>query len=680
MIRVGIDVGGTFTDLVCLNEASGQIAAVKVPSTSGHEHKGFLEGLQALGVGGKFDQIVHGTTVATNALLQHKGGRVAMLCTRGFRDVIEIGRCMRYAHGSLFDTKFVKPAPLVPRHCRFEVSERMAADGTVLTALDTADLKTAIDEIKGENPESVAICLLNAYANDDHEKKVRSEIQKAFPNAHICTSVEVHRGHQEFERFATTALNAFLMPPVAQYLLLLETTLRESGIQAPILIMSSSGGTLSPASAARLPVRTILSGPVGGVAAAVDLAETVGLDDIITYDMGGTSTDVCVIRGRQPITTDQVIFGGLPVRGMMLEINTVGAGAGSIAYRDIDGALSVGPESAGAVPGPVAYGAGGTQPTVTDANLVLGRLNPDRALGGRIRLDSALAEASLRQLSERTGSLSVHELAEGIVRIAVAKMAGAIREVSVSRGLDPRRFALVAYGGAGPMHAAFVAEELGIKRVIVPQLPGNFSAVGLLTASLKWDAAESLFAALDADSVEKTKAVRKRLSRQVADHLVSEGVDPASITYESFLEMHYVGQASSFSVRLPEGEFDLDELRKLFLAQYEDRYGHANPSRQIAISGIRVIAISQGKRPDLGKLERANGTSAVKETTRQVMFGGKQWACPFVQREHLKPGAAVTGPVLVEESGSMTVVPPGWDLKIDNAMNIHLTRHEKVDE
>jgi N-methylhydantoinase A len=259
-------------------------------------------------------------------------------------------------------------------------------------------------------------------------------------------------------------------------------------------------------------------------------------------------------------------------------------------------------------------------------------------------------------------------------------MAGAIREVSVSRGLDPRRFSLVAYGGAGPMHAAFVAEELGIKRVIVPQLPGNFSAVGLLTASLKWDATESLFAALDANSVEKTKIVRKKLSKQVGDHLVSEGVDPASLTYESFLEMHYVGQASSFSVRLPEGEFELDELRKLFLAQYEDRYGHANPSRQISLSGIRVVAISQGKRPDLGKLERANGESAAQETTRQVTFGGKQWPCRFVQRGSLKPGPKIAGPVLVEESGSMTVVPPGWDLKIDEAMNIHLIRHEKADQ
>jgi N-methylhydantoinase A len=678
MIRVGIDVGGTFTDLVCLNEASGHVTAVKVPSTSGHEHKGFLDGLRALGIEGKFDQIVHGTTVATNALLQHKGGRVAMLCTRGFRDVIEIGRCMRYAHGSLFDTKFIKPAPLVPRHCRFEVSERMGADGSVLTALDTADLESAIGEIKEANPESIAICLLNAYANDDHENEVRNEVLKAFPNAHVCTSVEVHRGHQEFERFATTALNAFLMPPVAQYLLLLETTLRDSGIHAPILIMSSSGGTLSPASAARLPVRTILSGPVGGVAAAVDLAETAGLDDIITYDMGGTSTDVCVVRGRQPITTDQVIFGGLPVRGMMLEINTVGAGAGSIAYCDIDGALSVGPESAGAVPGPVAYGAGGSQPTVTDANLVLGRLNPDRALGGRIRLDAALAERALRQLSERIGSLSVDELAEGIVRIAVTKMAGAIREVSVSRGLDPRRFSLVAYGGAGPMHAAFVAEELGIRRVIVPQLPGNFSAIGLLTASLKWDATESLFTTLDAQSVDKVIAVRTKLSRQVADHLVSEGVDPDTLSYESFLEMHYVGQASSFSVRLPAGAFDLDELRKLFLVQYEDRYGHANPGRRISISGIRVVAISQGKRPDLGKLNRSDKAGAAGQITRPVVFAGKKWPCPFVQREDLTPGAAVSGPMLVEESGSMTVVPPGWDLKVDDAMNIHLIR--QVDE
>ncbi len=679
MIRVGIDVGGTFTDLVCLDDTSGQFVAVKVPSTSGEEHKGFLEGLRALKVDGAFDQIVHGTTVATNALLQHKGGRVAMLCTRGFRDVIEIGRCMRYAHGSLFDTKFVKPAPLVPRHARFEVAERIAADGSTLAEIDTADLNAAIQAMKAIEPESIAICLLNAYANDRHEETIRTAILQAFPDAHICTSVDVHRGHQEFERFATTALNAFLMPPMAQYLLVVESTLRDSGIDAPILIMSSSGGTLSPGSAARLPVRTILSGPVGGVTAAVDLAEMAGLNDIITYDMGGTSTDVCVVRGRQPLTTDQVIFGGLPVRGTMLEINTVGAGAGSIAYVDIDGALSVGPESAGAIPGPACYGTGGTLPTVTDANLVLGRFNAERPLGERIPLRPALAKDALKKLSDRIGSLSMEELAEGIIRIAVAKMAGAIREVSVSRGLDPRRFALVAYGGAGPMHAALVAEELRISRVIVPQLPGNFSAIGLLTADLKWDATESIFAKLDADGVETIRQAKARLAQRVVAHLASENVDTGALQYQVFVEMNYVGQASSFSVRISSDRFDLDDLRGRFLAQYEDRYGHANPSRQITMSGIRVVAIAQGKKPDLSRRLQAAGDGSANTGSRRVIFNGKEWQCPFFLRELLNAGPLGAGPAIIEESGSTTIVPPGWDIAVDAFMNIHLTRREKTD-
>lgn len=677
MIRVGIDVGGTFTDLVCLDESTGTMTALKVPSTTGHEHDGFIAGLHALNAG-PLDQIVHGTTVATNALLQKKGGRVAMLCTRGFRDVLEIGRCMRYAHGSLFDSKFVKPEPLVPREARHEIGERIASDGSVLAPVEPDDIKAAIEALKSDDAQSIAICFLNAYANSEHEKTVKDTIRKAFPDMHVCTSVEVHRGHQEFERFATTALNAFLMPPMTKYLSMLEVSLRSADIRAPILIMSSAGGTLSPSSASELPVRTILSGPVGGVTAAIGLSEALGIDDLITYDMGGTSTDVSVVRKGQALTTEQVIFAGLPVRGSMLEINTVGAGAGSIARYDDDGTLLVGPESAGSIPGPACYGTGSGLATVTDANLVLGRLNSDRALGGSIRLDANESRKVLQDLANEVGSISVERLANGVVRIAVAKMAGAIREISVSRGLDPRRFTLVAYGGAGPMHGAFVAEELGITNVLVPRLPGNFSAIGLLAADLRWDATRSSFSRLDAAGVKDIRAAVDSLRTEVATHLERDGVNAAKLSYETYVQMNYIGQASSFSVRAEDADIDVEPLHAEFLKQYEGRYGHANPNRQIAISGIRVVAVAVSQKPNLKAYKDAKTKSSPSEQSRPVVFDGAEIDCAVLSRDTMKLGETREGPAIIEESGSTTVVPPGWTIAIDEFLNIKLTNNVRT--
>ena len=671
MIRVGIDVGGTFVDVVCLDESTGTMTALKVPSTTGREHDGFINGLNGLSAT-KLDQIVHGTTVATNALLQKKGGRVAMVCTRGFRDVIEIGRCMRYSHGSLFDSKFIKPAPLVAREYRYEIGERIASDGAVLSVIDSGDMKSAVEALKRDGVQSIAICLINAYANSEHEKAVKEQIRAAFPEAHICTSVEVHSGHQEFERFATTALNAFLMPPMTKYLSVLEDALHNANIEAPVLIMSSAGGTLSPVSASELPVRTILSGPVGGVTAAIGLSEATGIEDLITYDMGGTSTDVCVVRKGQALTTEQVIFAGLPVRGSMLEINTVGAGAGSIARYDDDGTLLVGPESAGSIPGPACYGTGSELATVTDANVVLGRLAADRPLGGSIKLNSDDARNALTKVADEVGSISVEHLAEGVIRIAVAKMAGAIREISVSRGLDPRRFTLVAYGGAGPMHGALVAEELGISTVLIPRLPGNFSAVGLLAADLRWDATRSLFCRLDDAGLKDILAAIEDLRIDVSSHLSRDGVGSARLSYETYIQMNYTGQASSFSVRAGESELTVKQLHAAFLKHYEDRYGHANPNRQIAVSGVRVVAVAPSGKANVRSFEEAN-TGAVGEKSRPVVFNGETHDCPLLSRTSLKCGDKHLGPAIIEESGSTTVVPPGWSISVDNLLNIRLT-------
>jgi N-methylhydantoinase A len=674
VIRVGIDVGGTFTDLVCIDDATGQISALKVPSTTGREHDGFVDGVQSLALERPLDQIVHGTTVATNALLQKKGGRVAMICTRGFRDVLEIGRCMRYAHGSLFDSKFVKPDPLVPRDSRIEVGERIGPDGAVLLEVDIDDVAAAIKSLKEVDAQSIAICFINSYANSDHENAVKEAILKAFPDTHICTSIEVHRGHQEFERFATTALNAFLMPPMAKYLSVLETSLRQNKIDAPVLIMSSSGGTLSPSSASRLPVRTILSGPVGGVTASISLGEALGIDDLITYDMGGTSTDVCVIRKGHALTTEQVILAGLPVRGSMLEINTVGAGAGSIARFEDDGTLLVGPESAGSIPGPACYGTGSQLATVTDANLVLGRLNPARALGDRIQPNAAEARAALQRVADDVGSISVEDLSEGVIRIAVAKMAGAIREISVSRGLDPRRFTLVAYGGAGPMHGALVAEELGISRVLVPRLPGNFSAIGLLTADLRWDATRSMFSRLDATGLEEIKTAVATLKDEVAGYLKRDGGNTSQLEFEIYIQMNYIGQASSFSVRADDADISVERLHQAFLTQYEDRYGNANPDRQIAVSGVRVVAVATSQKPDMKSFSAGGRAGKQKAISRKVTFQGVEWDCAVLLRDLFVGEESAEGPAIIEESGATTVVPPGWDFQVDKLLNITLIR------
>lgn len=677
MIRVGVDVGGTFTDLVMLDEASGDVRAIKVPSTSRQEHLGFAEGLRQLAEGSAIvDQIVHGTTVATNALLQRKGGRVAMVCTRGFRDVLEIGRCMRYAHGSLFDAKFVKPAPLVERAARFEVRERVAADGAVVAPLELQSVDDVIAALRIFRPDCIVIGLINAYANDAHERQLRDVLRQSFPQAQICISSEVHRGHQEFERFATAALNAFLMPPMASYMSLLRETLTARGHEAPILIMSSAGGALTPAAASAFPVRTILSGPVGGVTAAIALSNRCNLPNLITYDMGGTSTDVCVVRNGAALTTDQVVFGGLPVRGAMLQINTVGAGAGSIAMVDAEGVLHVGPESAGAVPGPVCYDAGGDRLTVTDANLFLGRLNHDHALGGTIRLKPAPVADAMAKLGAQLG-IAAGELAEGILRIAVAKMAGAIREISVARGLDPRGFALLAYGGAGPMHAAFVAEELGIREVVAPPLPGNFSAVGLLEADLRWEEARSTFLQLDETGAAALRAAVGELKSALALRVAEDVRTPAGVTHEITIDMHYAGQASAFAVRIDEPALDVESLKAAFLVQYRERYGHANESRAISVDGVRVVAVMRTHASmDRGAQAAAKKSATVAARSRTVTFNGSPMDCAIFERSSLAPEWLHDGPAIIEENGATTVVPPGWKAWVDAFSNLRLTKME----
>src|SRR2546426_6056445 len=488
MFIVGIDVGGTFTDLTAVDEGTGRVVVTKVPSRPHHEADAVLTGLAALGIAPRdVRRLVHGTTVGTNTVLERRGARVAILTTAGFRDLIEIGRTKRNIP-ALFVPTFVRPKPVVERRHRYEVIERLAADGSVLVPLAPARVERALEDALAGGAEALAVCFLPSYRNPAHGRAVADAAKGRPPGLPVSCSAEVVAEYREFERFSTTVLNAYLQPLMESYLTGLEERLLATGYTHGVLTIASSGGMMTTETARRLPIKTIFSGPAGGVSQACFVGEATGIRDLITYDMGGTSTDVCLVRDLAPLTTSDGMVGAFPVKVPQIDMHTVGAGGGSIAWLDVDGSLEVGPRSAGARPGPAAYGQGGVEPTVTDANVILGRMGTTRSLGGSIHLDRKLAVDAMEALARNIGTIGLDELAEGILRIAIARMTSSIREVSIQCGHDPRDFTLIAFGGAGPMHSTAVADELAIPRVLVPRYPGNFSALGLLLSDLKHDA------------------------------------------------------------------------------------------------------------------------------------------------------------------------------------------------
>ena len=500
---VGVDVGGTFTDLVAV--VDGELVTAKVPSVRGSEARGIGAALRASGVG-EVDVLAHGTTVATNALLERRGARTALVTTEGFRDVIEIGR---QARASLYDLAAHHPAPLVPRELRFTVRERMGPDG-VLVPLDEGSLSAAVEAVRAAGVDAVAVCLLFSFLHPEHERRVGDALREALPGTRVSLSVELLPEFREYERCSTTVANAYLAPALSAYL---------AEIEPSPLVMQSSGGVVDAATAAERPAACVLSGPAAGVAGAAFVAGLARARDVLTFDMGGTSTDVAAVLGGSAQVTAESVVGGVPIRFPMADIHTIGAGGGSIAWLDDGGALRIGPRSAGASPGPACYGLGGEEPTVTDANLVLGRLQDGAVLGGEIRLDRSLAERALERLG-----MDASEAAEGVIRVVDANMAQALRVVSVERGIDPRGLALVAFGGAGPLHACSLAEELGIGRVLVPRASGVLSALGLAVADLRrdyvgWDAQ------VDLPGAGVTRYVDARYPGQSHELTIEEGAD-----------------------------------------------------------------------------------------------------------------------------------------------------------
>jgi N-methylhydantoinase A len=673
MFIVGIDVGGTFTDLTAVDDATGHVVVTKVPSRPRNEAAAVLEGLAALGIEPrKVRRLVHGTTVGTNAVLERRGAPVAVLTTQGFRDLIEIGRTKRNIP-ALFVPTFVRPRPVVERRRRFEVTERLGADGSVLVPLDPASVERALDGAVASGAEAIAVCLLHAYLSSAHERAIADIAKGRCPALPVSCSADVVAEYREFERFSTTVLNAYLQPLMDGYLGGLEQRLRAVGYAHGVLTVASSGGMMTTETARRLPIKTIFSGPAGGVSQACFVGGASGVRDLITYDMGGTSTDVCLVRDLAPLATSDGMVGAFPVKVPQIDMHTVGAGGGSLAWLDVDGSLQVGPRSAGANPGPAAYGLGGTEPTVTDANVVLGRIGTARRLGGSISLDAARARRAVSDLAARMGEvMTVDALAEGIVRIAVARMTSAIREISIQRGHDPRDFTLVAFGGAGPMHALALADEIGIPRVLVPRHPGNFSALGLLASDIKHD-----------DVRTRVGALRERwallpdlfadMERGARRQLQLEGFDAAQQRMRRSLDLRYRSQA--FELNLGLGDESLAAVEGAFHRHHQAMYGHADPTASIELVNARLSAYGVVARPTAAHHEGGGAElDAALVERRPVRFDGAVHDCPVWERERLPADAELRGPAIVEEFGATTVVPPGWRGALDAHGNLRLER------
>jgi N-methylhydantoinase A len=651
--RLGVDVGGTFTDLIAF--ADGGWTATKVPSTPGDQSEGVIASIRAAGVrqAGAF---AHGMTVATNALLERKGARVALVTTEGFRDLVEIAR---QARPSLYEPHVSPPAPLVARDLRFTVRERMGPEG-VVRPLEEASVDEVVEALRREDVESVAVCLLFGFLHPAHERRVGEILRAVLPGVHVSLSCDVLPEMREYERLATTAADAYLAPRLASYLRRLDERAREAGLPAP-WVMQSSGGVVDLDTAARHAAACVLSGPAGGVVGAGYAASASGYADVLTLDMGGTSTDVAaIVGGRAQVTTESVVA-GIPLRLPMVDVHTVSAGGGSIAWADSGGALRVGPASAGAVPGPASYGRGGTEPTVTDADLFLGYLGDGTRLGGEVELSRELAEEALERVARPLG-LTALETAMGIVRVANAEMLRALRVISVERGVDPRQFALVAFGGAGGLHACALAEESGMRTVLVPKAAGVLSALGLAISDVRRDYARPMLRLLEEDA--GTGDLRAALEELAADAAGELG-DPRT---EWFADLRHRGQ--SFELTVPAG--DLAGLRDAFHDEHERRYGYRMPEEPVELVALRVVATVPVERPPLR--EEPAPASGRAPGSRSVFLDGGWREAPVWSRADLGPGSELSGPGIVELPEATCLVAAGWDGRVDGAGTLILER------
>ncbi len=675
--RLGIDVGGTFTDFAMWDGGKGIVRLIKVPSTPQNQAAGIHHGIKELGCPlEEMERIVHGTTVGTNAILQGGGAKVGLMTTKGFKDLIEIGRTQRLVANSMFKPKFVRPKPLVPRHLRFEISERTHANGEIEKGVDENEVKERSEEMVREGVESIAVCFLHAYRNPENEKEAALVLRNRVPSTPLSLSSEVVPEYREFERFSSTVVNAYLAPLMTHYLQSLESDLKRSDYGRTLFVMSSSGGMISSKTAQSFPIRTILSGPAGGVNGAIYFSRQAGFPNIITYDMGGTSTDVCLVKDLLPMVSSEHQFSGIPIKTLQMEINTVGAGGGSVARVDEDGRLKVGPQSAGADPGPASCGKGGRNPTITDANLLLGRLGSKSLLGGKLRLYPDLAQESLQRLSRELNGLDLYQLSEGILRIAVTKMAGAIKEISVEKGHDPRDYVLVPYGGAGPMHACQIAEELGISTILIPRFPGNLSALGLIISDVRHDDVRSWVKSLRALKMDELDREFQAMERKALSILTAEGFESKDILFKRSLDLRYKGQAFELNISFLEGH-SLEKVGERFHLRFEEMYGHSRPEKYIELVNLRLSSFGVVKPPSFPPYEsKGKSIAGAQKDERQAFFQGRFLGTPIYERDLLPYEEILRGPIVIEESGATTVVLSDWMVKVDSYGNLLLSRRK----
>ena len=680
-IRLAADIGGTFTDVAVFHGKSGRLEFGKALSTPARLVDGINAGVAKTGTRyGSAGLFLHGSTIAINTILERTGAKTALFITDGFRDIYEIGRINRPDAYNLF---FRKHEPLIERARRFEVKERILADAEIETPLDEQEIVNLGDQVARLGVEAVAILFLNCYRNPVHEARAKQILESRHPSMFVSASHELSQEYREFERCSTVAANAYVGPKVRRYLQEIDSHIRSEGFQGSFLIVQSTGGLYDAKQAQSYCIRMLESGPAAGVIGTQMLCRTLGLENAIAFDMGGTTAKAGVVYKGEPLTTGAALLGGydqaLPVQIAMMDIFEVGTGGGSIA-RVEDDVVRVGPQSAGAEPGPACYARGGTEPTVTDANLVLGRLGADRFLGGEMPLDVAAAERALKSRIADPLGLSLTEAADGILRIAVTAMSYAVKGVTTERGLDAGDFALVAYGGAGPLHATAVAREIGIRKVIIPNAPGVFSAFGMLFSDLRYDFVRTQLMALEDASFDDIETIYRDLEGQGRQEIANTAVQPRQVTVRRAADMRYVGQEHAVTVDLPMPVFkkrDRKAIKKHFDAMHELRYGTCAPDERAEIVSLRTTITGTMRKPPPEKIRRGQKAPPKAAFTgkRPVYFGskGKFVSTPTFSRGALLAGNRISGPALVEEHASTTVLVPGDMLEVDAYGNLVIT-------
>ena len=677
--RLAADIGGTFTDVAAFREETGELLYGKALSTPARLVEGISHGVEKAGATfAEADIFLHGSTIAINTMLERSGARTALIVTKGFRDIYEIGRINRPDAYNLY---FRKHRPLVQRSLRFEAIERLTAEGDVDTPLDEASIHAICDQLAALDIEAVGIMLLHSYRNNAHERRVKEIVRERLPRAFVSASHELSQEYREFERCSTVVANAYVGPKVSAYVAGIDEHLAQHGFEGSFLLVQSSGGLYESAQAKEHCIRMLESGPAAGVIGARALCNALGMSDAIAFDMGGTTAKAGVIHNGDALTTGAALVGGyneaLPVQISMIDIFEVGTGGGSIARLDAGGGLGVGPRSAGATPGPACYGLGGEEPTVTDANLLLGRLDPARFLGGEMKLDIPAAERALEKHVAGPLGMSVIGAAEGVLRIAATTMSYAVKGVSTERGLDAAAFPMIAYGGAGPLHASAVAREIGTSHVIIPRAPGHFCAFGMLFSDLRYDYVRTAPMRLADASFEQIEKIYDGMIAEGMTALAGSGIANAEATIARAADMRYVGQEHSVTIDLPNELFagqDRAAIKKRFDDVHLSRYGTCAPNEPAEIVSLRATVTGQMKKPALSPIAAggAEPPADARLPARDVYFSeiGKAVSTPIFQRERLLAGNRIEGPALVEEHASTTVVLPGDHLEVDRFGNL----------